>query len=208
VTPAEAKSRLAGDPTFDLWDEAKQAWFCGRVVEIQSAAERLKDPDYGPSLARLKSSLRKTIAELGPLGGVAIDYLAGGLPFPNVSHAIAELQAFEKTAKRLLAMPKPVLTELTTATDDDPWGGVSAGGDPGSRRKWRNGVATAMVHELIEDAGVAIARTGKSIYSEGSPSMKLMARVLDCLDPKKRPRKTDTVLKRVVRTKGKKTPKK
>ena len=34
--------------------------------------------------------------------------------------------------------------------------------------------------------------------------MKLMARVLDCLDPQKRRRKTDTVLRRVVRTKGKK----
>jgi hypothetical protein len=65
-----------------------------------------------------------------------------------------------------------------------------------------------MVHELIEDAGVPISRTGKSVYSEGSPSMKLMARVLDCLDPRKRQRKTDTVLKRVVRTRGKKPAKK
>jgi hypothetical protein len=206
VTPAEAKSRLAGDPTFDTWNETKQAWFCGRVIEIQSAVERWRDPDYGPPLARMKSSLRKTLTELGPLGGVAIDYLLG-LP-PNGDDAVVELRTFEKTAKRLLAMPKPVLPELTTAADDDPWGGVSAGGDPGSRRKWRNGVATAMVHQLIEDAGVLISRTGKSFYSEGSPSMKLMARVLDCLDPRKRRRATDTALKRIVRTRGKKALKK
>jgi hypothetical protein len=208
MTPAEVRSKLAGDPTFDIWDETKQLWFCGRVVDIHSATESMKDPDYTALLAKLKSALRKTIAGLGPLQGAAIDYLAGGLPFPNVNHAMAELLAFKNTAERLLAMPKPELFELTTASDDDPWGGVSAGGDPGSRRKWRNGVATAMVHELIEDAGVSIARTGKSNYSEGSPSMKLMARVLDCLDPRKRRRKADTVLKRVVRTRGKKAPKK
>ena len=67
MTPAEAKSRLAGDPTFDLWDEAKQAWFCGRVVAIRSAIEGMKGPDYGALLAKLKSSLRKTIAALEPL---------------------------------------------------------------------------------------------------------------------------------------------
>jgi hypothetical protein len=203
VTPAEAKSRLAGDPTFDLWDEAKQAWFCGRVVAIRSAIEGMKGPDYGALLAKLKSSLRKSIAALKPLELEAIDYLAEG----DMTGALIELMAFEKIAKRLLAMPKPDhLIELMT--EDGPECGYSGGDGPGGRRKWRNGVVTAMAHELIEDAGVAIARTGKSIYSEGSPSMKLMARVLDCLDPKKRPRKTDTVLKRVVRTKGKKTPKK
>ena len=73
-----------------------------------------------------------------------------------MNHAMAELRAFDKTAKRLLAMPKPELVELTTATDDDPWDRFAAGDDPGSRRKWRNDVATAMVHELIEDAGVKI----------------------------------------------------
>jgi hypothetical protein len=208
VTPEEVASRLAGDPTYDMWDKTKQLWFCGRVVEIQSEIESMKDPAYAALLAKLKSSLRKTIAALGPLHFEAVSYLAGGFPFPNVDHAMAELWAFEKTARRLLAMPKPMLIELTTATDDDPWDPSAAGGDPGSRRQWRNGVATAMVHQLIEDAGVAIAMTGKSIYSEGSPSMKLMARALDCLAPKKRRRKTDTVLRRVVRTRGKKAPKK
>ena len=98
---------------------------------------------------------------------------------------MAELRAFEKTAKRLLAMPKPDhLIELTTDPNEEPECGYSGGDGPAGRRKWRNGVVTAMVHKLIEDAGVSIARTGKSIYSEGSPSMKLMARVLDCLDPR------------------------
>jgi hypothetical protein len=208
MTPAEVKFRLAGDPTYDMWDETKQLWFCGRVVEIQSEIESMKDPAYAGLLAKLKSSLRKTIAALGPLHFEAASYLAGGLPPPNMSNAMAELQAFEKTAKRLLDMPKPELFQLTTATDDDPWDLFAAGGDPGSRRKWRNGVATAMVRDLIEDAGVPIARTGKSIYSEGSPSMKLMARVFDCLDSKRTRRKTDTVVKRLVRTGGKKVAKK
>ena len=150
-------------------------WFCGRVVDIQSAIESMKDPDYSAPLAKLKSSLRKSIAALESLGGEAIDCLAGGLPFPNVDHAVAELREFEKTAKRLLAMPKPAsgraYDRLRTMTRG---AAISAGGNPGGRRKWRNGVVTAIVHELIEDAGVAIARTGKSIYIEGSPSMKLI----------------------------------
>ena len=86
-------------------DEA--AWFCGRVVDIQSAVERMKDPNYALLLAKLKSSLRKTLAALEPLYAEAVDYLAGGLPVPNMTHAMAELRAFEKTAERLLAMPKP-----------------------------------------------------------------------------------------------------
>jgi hypothetical protein len=206
MTPEEVRSRLAGDRTFDLWDETKQLWFCGRVVDIQSAIEGMKGPDYGVLLARLKSSLRKTSLALKPLYVEAIDYLAGELN-GDMTGALMELMALEKTAKRLLAMPRPDhLIELMT--EDGPECGFSGGDGPGGRRKWRNAVVTAMAHELIEDAGVAIARTGKSIYSEGSPSMKLMARVLDCLDPKRRSRKTDTVLKRVVRTRGKKAPKK
>ena len=67
MTPAEVKSRLAGDPTFDMWDETKQQWFCGRVVDIHSAVESMKEPNYNVLLAKLKSSLRKTIAALGPL---------------------------------------------------------------------------------------------------------------------------------------------
>ena len=197
MTPAEVRSRLAGDPTFDLWDETKQLWFCGRVVDIHSAVESMKDPDYGVLLAKLKSSLRKTLAALEPLGGEAIDYLAGGLPDPNVNHAIAELRAFENTAKRLLAMPKPELLELTTASDDDPWGGISAGADRWSRLKWRNDVATVMVHELVEESGVKIVTT------MGSPSMRLVARVLDCLQRRGRPRKTETARKRLARPKGK-----
>ena len=65
MTPAEVKSRLAGDPTFDMWDETKQLWFCGRVVDIQSAIESMKGPDYSVPLDKLKSSLRKTLAALG-----------------------------------------------------------------------------------------------------------------------------------------------
>jgi hypothetical protein len=203
VTPAEAKSRLAGDPTFDLWDEAKQAWFCGRVVAIRSAIEGMKGPDYGALLAKLKSSLRKSIAALKPLELEVIDYLAEG----DMTGGLVESMALDKTTKRLLAMPKPDhLIELMTK--DGPECGYSGGDGPGGRRKWRNGMVTAMVYELIEDAGVPISRTGKSIYSEGSPSMKLMARVLDCLDPRKRRRTTDTALNRVVRTRGKKASKK
>ena len=180
---------------------------CGRhLFEI---VESLKDPAYATPLAKLKSSLRKTIAALGPLHFEAADYLAGGLPPPNMNCAMEELRAFEKTAKRLLAMPKPELVELTTATGDDPWDPFAADGDPGSRRRWRNSMATTMVHELMGDTGVAIAMTGRSIYGEGSPSMKLMARVLDCLDPRKRRRTADTALKvRLSRTKGKLTAKK
>lgn len=133
MTPTDVRSRLTGDPTFDVWDGTKQLWFCGRVVDIHSAVESMKDPDYRGLLAKLKSPLRKTIAALGPLQWEAIDYLADGLPQPNISNAIAELQAFSRTAERLLAMPKPELIVLTTASDDDPWGGVSAGGDRWSR---------------------------------------------------------------------------
>ena len=192
MTPAEAKSRLAGDPTFDLWDEAKQAWFCGRVVAIRSAIEGMRGPDYGALLAKLKSSLRKSIAALKPLELEAIDYLAEG----DMTGALVELTALEKTAKRLLAMPKPDhLIELMTK--DGPECGYSGGDGPGGRRKWRNGVVTAMVHELIEDAGVKIVKT------MGSPSMKLMARVLDCLQRRGKPRKTETVRKRLARSRGK-----
>ena len=95
------------------------------------------------------------------------------------------------------------MIELRPIRTRTPECGYSGGDGPGSRRKWRNGVVTAMVHELVEDAGVEIARTGKSILlSEGSPSMKLMACVLDCLDPRKRRRKTETALKRVARPKA------
>jgi hypothetical protein len=205
MTPDAAKSRLAGDPTFDAWDDAKQAWFCDRVIDILAAVEEMRDPNTRVPLAKLKSSLRKTLKDLEPIAGEVVDYLAGGLPFPNLSRALEQLRAFEELAKRMLAMPKPPLVELTTALDEDN-DGPSAGDDPGSRRKWRNDVATQMIHQLIEDAGVEITRTGKSIYSEGSPSMKLMARVFDCLDGRKR--KTDTVVKRLVRTRGKKPSKK
>ena len=132
MTPAEVKSRLAGDRIFDLWDETKQLWFCGRVIDIHSAVEDFKDPDYAPLLAKLKSSLRKTVAALEPLRFEAVSYLAGGLPPPNMDHAMAELRALDKTLKRLLAMPKPELGELTTATDDDPWDPFAAGADPGA----------------------------------------------------------------------------
>jgi hypothetical protein len=224
MTPAEVRSRLAGDPTFDAWNETKRQWFCGRVVDIQSALESMKGPNYSVRLKKLKSSLTKTLAALEPLGIEVIDYLAAGLPPPNMSRikylfeglpapsmdrAMADLAAFKNIAQRLLAMPKPDdLIELTTDPNEEPECGYSGGDGPGGRRKWRNDVVTAMVHELIEGAGIAITRTGKSIYSEGSPSMKLMASVFDCLDPKKGRRKTDTVLKRVVRARGKKTPRK
>jgi hypothetical protein len=202
MTPAEVALRLTGDPTYDLWDETKQLWFCGRVADIHSAIKRMKGPDYSAPLAKLKSSLRKTLADLKPLYVEAIDYLAEGHN-GDMTGASTELMALEKTAKRLLAMPKPDhLIELMMK--DGPECGYSGGDGPGGRRQWRNGVVTAMVYELVEDAGVVIARTGKSVYSEGSPSMKLMARILDCLDPRKRRRKTDTALKRVVRTRGKK----
>ena len=187
MTPEEVKSQLAGDPTFDAWAEPKQLWFCGRVVSIQSTVESMKDTAYGALLAKLKSSLRKTVAALEPLRVEAIDYLAGGLPPPNMSRAMEELRAFDKTAERLRAMPVPVPVELAS----------DAGGDPGSRRKWRNGMATAMTHELIQDAGVRVVKV------EGSPSMKLMARVLDCLQRRRKPRKTDTARKRLSRSKGK-----
>jgi hypothetical protein len=224
MTPTEVRSKLADDRTFNLWDETKQLWFCGRVADIHSALESMKGPDYSVRLKKLKSSLRKALAALDAFGVEVIDYLAEGLPPPNMSRikylveglpapsmdrAMADLQAFENTAKRLLAMPKPDhLIELATDPNEEPECGYSGGDGPGGRRKWRNDVVTAMVHKLIEDADVKIARTGKSIYSEGSPSMKLMARVFDCLDGRKRRRKTNTVLKRIVRTKGKKPSKK
>ena len=208
MTPKEVASRLAGDPTFDMWDETKQLWFCGRVIFIYSAIEGMKSPDYNVQLAKLKSSVRKTIAALDAFGMEISEYLAEGHN-GDLFGGMAELRAFERTAKRLLAMPKPCpLIELAIDPSEEPEYGHSGGDGPGGQRKWRNGVVTAMIHKLIEDAEVKIARTGKSIYSEGSPSMKLMARVLDCLDPQKRRRKTDTVLKRLVRTRGKKAPKK
>jgi hypothetical protein len=209
MTPADVRSRLTGDPTFDMWDETKQLWFCGRVADIHLALESMKGPDYSVRLKKLKSSLRKTLAALDAFGVEVIDYLAEGLPAPSMDRAMADLRAFENTAKRLLAMPKPDhLIELATDPNEEPECGYSGGDGPGGRRKWRNDVVTAMVHQLIEEAGVAVTRTGKSIYSEGSPSMKLMARVFDCLDGRKRRRKTNTVLKRIVRTKGKKPSKK
>jgi hypothetical protein len=183
VTPAEVASRLAGDLTFDLWDEAKQAWFCGRVVAIRSAIEGMKGPDYGALLAKLKSSLRKSIAALKPLELEAIDYLAEG--------GLMELMVLDKTTKRLLAMPKPDhLIELMT--EDGPECGYSGGDDRWSRLKWRNDVATQMVHELVKDASV-----------KGSPSMKLAARVLDCLQRRGRLRKPETIRKRLARPIGK-----
>jgi hypothetical protein len=170
---------------------------CGFAgVDIQSAIKRMKGPDYGAPLVKLKSSVRKTIAALEPLGGEAIDYLDGApvdplpgvLPRFNVD-GLMELQTFGRTARRLLAMPKPDhLIELVIDPGEEPACGYSGGDGPGGRRKWRNAVVTAMVHQLIENANIPISRTGKSIYSEGSPSMKLMACVLDCLDPRKRRR--------------------
>jgi hypothetical protein len=190
VTPAEAKSRLAGDPTFDLWDEAKQAWFCGRVVAIRSAIEGMKGPDYGALSAKAKSSLRKSIAVLKPLEIEAIDYLAEGLN-GDMTGALVELTTLKRTAKRLLAMPKPDhLIELMT--EDGPECGYSGGDDRWSRLKWRNDVATQMVHELIKDAGV-----------KGSLSMKLAARVFDCLRRRGRLLKSETVRKRLARPTGK-----
>ena len=109
---------------------------------------------------------------------------------------MAELRALDKTLKRLLAMPKPELGELTTATDDDPWDPFAAGADPGSRRKWRNDVATAMVHGLLVDAGVKIVKV------EGSAPMILMSRVLDCLQQRRKPRKSDAARKRLSRSFG------
>ena len=200
MTPDAVKSRLAGDPTFDRWDPTKQLWFCGRVVFIHSAIGNMKGPNYTVPLTKLKSSLRKTLKDLEPIAGEVADYLAGDQ---------IQLWAFKNLAKRLLAMPTPDhLIELATDPGEEPEVGYSGGDGPGGRRKWRNAVVTEMVHALIEAAGVSIARTGKSIYSEGSPSMKLMARVFDCLDGRKRTRKTDTIVKRIVRTKGKKPSKK
>ena len=197
MTPVHVKSRLAGDPTYKTWGETKQLWFCGRVVEIQSEIESMKDPAYAPLLAKLKSSLRKTIAALEPLHFETASYLAGGLPPPNMDHAMEELRAFDKTAKRLLAMPKPNLIELTTATDDDPRDPFAAGGDRWSRFKWRNDVATAMVYELVKESSVKIVTT------MGSPSMRLVACVLDCLQRRAAPRKTETARKRLARPIGK-----
>jgi hypothetical protein len=175
MTPDAVISRLAGDPTFDLWDQTKQLWFCGRVVFIHSAIVNMKGPNYNVPLTKLKSSLRKTIAMLESFGGMEIiDYLAEGHN-GNITRAMAELHGLNKTMKRLLAMPKPDhLIELTTDPGEEPEVGYSGGDGPGGRRKWRNAVVTEMVHALIEDAGVSIARTGRSIHSEGSPSMKLM----------------------------------
>jgi hypothetical protein len=187
MTPVEIKSRLAGDPTFDPWDETKQLWFCGRVVGIQSAIAGMKGPQYGALLAKLKSSLRKSIAALKPLDVEAIDYLAEG----DMTGALVELMAFEKTAKRLLAMPKPDhLIELMT--EDGPECGYSGGDDRWSWLKWRNDVTTQMVHELVKDAGV-----------KGSLSMKLAARVLDCLQRRGKLRKPETIRKRLARPTGK-----
>jgi hypothetical protein len=206
MTPPEVRSRLAGDPTFDLWDETKQQWFCGRVIDIHLAVENMKGPDTSVRLAKLKSSVRKTIAALDAFSMEVSEYLGGG----DLLGGMMELRALERTTKRLLVMPRPDhMIELAGEY------GYSGGDGPGGRRKWRNGVVTEMVHQLIEDAGVAIARTGKSVSrtgkapnSEGSPSMKLLARVLDCLNPRKRRRTASTALSRVVRTKGKLTPKK
>jgi hypothetical protein len=207
MTPEEVKSRLAGDPSYDMWDEEKQLWFCERVVGLRSVVGGMKGPDYSAPLAKLKSSLRKAIAAEDCFGIEIIEYVADD---GDISRAIMELQVFRKMAERLLAMPKPEhMIELTATGETEPSCGYSGGGDtPGGRRAWRNGVVTEMVHELIESAGIAVTRTGKSIYSEGSPSMKLMVRVFDCLDPRTRRRTTDTVLKRIVRTRGKKVPKK
>ena len=212
MTPAEVRSRLAGDPTFDLWDETKQQWFCGRVIDIHSAVENMKDPDYQRPVGQAKIISTENHRGAGAFSMEVSEYLGGG-PHLTTDHAMMELRALERTTKRLLAMPRPDhMIEL--ATESDPWA-IRGGDGPGGRRKWRNGVVTEMVHQLIEDAGVAIARTGKSVSrtgkapnSEGSPSMKLIARVLDCLNPRKRRRTASTALSRVVRTKGKLTPKK
>jgi hypothetical protein len=160
-----------------------------------------------PPTPRLRSSSCAHDARGSEIPVEIIEYVADD---GDISRAIMELQAFRKMAERLLAMPKPEhMIELTATGDTEPSCGYSGGGDtPGGRRAWRNAVVTEMVHELIESAGVAVTRTGKSIYSEGSPSMKLMVRVFGCLDPRTRPRTTDTVLKRIVRTRGKKVPKK
>jgi hypothetical protein len=190
MTPEEVASRLVGDPTFDLWDEAKQAWFCRRVVDIESSIKRMKGPDYSAPLVKLKSSLRKTIAALEPLYVQAVDYLAEGLN-GDMTGSMMELREFENTAKRLRAMPKPDhLIELMT--EDGPECGYSGGDDRWSRLKWRNDVATQMVHELVKDVGV-----------KGSPSMKLAARVLDCLQRRGRLRKPETIRKRLARPIGK-----
>jgi hypothetical protein len=191
MTVDEAKAVLAGNPTFDTWDETKRAWFCGRVVLINSAIRGMKGPNYTAPLAKLKSSLRKTIAMLEPFGMEVVDYLAEGLN-ADLSGALMELIAFKKTAKRLLAMPKPDrLIEFAGEV------GYSGGDGPGGRRKWRNDVATQMVHELIKESGVKI------VTVMGSPSMKLVARVLDCLERRGKPRKTETARKRLARSKGK-----
>jgi hypothetical protein len=204
MTAEEVKSRLAGDPTFDMWDETKQLWFCGRVIDTHLAVENMKGPDYSVRLAKLKSSARKTIAALDGFSMEVSEYLGGS----DLFGGMAELRALERTARRLLAMPRPDhMIELAGEY------GYSGGDGPGGRRKWRNGVVTEMVHQLIEEARVAISRTGKSArrtgkFGEGSPSMKLIARVFDCLDPRKRDRSADAALYRVARTRGKLTPKK
>jgi hypothetical protein len=187
MTPKEVASRLAVNSTYDMWDETKQLWFCRRVVDIRSTIAGMKGPDYGDLLAKLKSPLRKITAALKPLEIEAIDYLAEG----DMTGALVELTTLKRTAKRLLAMPKPDhLIELMT--EDGPECGYSGGDDRWSRLKWRNDVATQMVHELIKDAGV-----------KGSLSMKLAARVFDCLRRRGRLLKSETVRKRLARPTGK-----
>jgi hypothetical protein len=105
--------------------------------------------------------------------------------------ALVELTALKRTTKRLLAMPKPDhLIELMT--EDGLECGYSGGDDRWSRLKWRNDVATQMVHELVKDAGV-----------KGSLSLKLAARVFDCLQRRGRLLKSETVRKRLARPTGK-----
>jgi hypothetical protein len=187
MTPKEVASRLAVNSTYDMWDETKQLWFCRRVVDIRSTIAGMKGPDYGDLLAKLKSPLRKITAALKPLEIEAIDYLAEG----DMTGALVELTALKRTTKRLLAMPKPDhLIELMT--EDGLECGYSGGDDRWSRLKWRNDVATQMVHELVKDAGV-----------KGSLSMKLAARVFDCLRRRGRLLKSETARKRLARPTGK-----
>ena len=114
---SELPARRRSDLRFVGRDEA--AWFCGRVVDIHSAVEGMKDPDYSALLARLKSSLRKTLAALEPLG-VEASRLSRRRTSVNMNGAMMELRALERTAKRLLAMPKPDHDRATTDPDEDP----------------------------------------------------------------------------------------
>ena len=70
-----------------------------------------------------------------------------------------ELQTFNRTAERLLAMPKPAPVRTYDRPGRRPGVGVRQAAIRWSRRKWRNDVATVMVHELIEESGVTIVRT-------------------------------------------------